>query len=246
MEVLMALKDRLSQLFMSKEQIIYLVYLFIFCVVYGGFAATFTYYQIGLGTRFYSLIISVGCAVGVIHAFISADIKKKRWVFVHYRMIDLAESVFFTLTELGFLAYYFINNLNPLIDEKPVLNLIFFWSIFYRIVDGIVSVIIPKIGDVFEQSLYKNQIDYQNHTNAEDLMCCLGAAIGAGFCFIVGDFFKDRPYWIFSLVILDWLGLWSRWQFYFKPSNYSIIKRNFAKDSGEKLRKLAKKKVIAL
>lgn len=71
----------------------------------------------------------------------------------------------------------------------------------------------------------------------------IGAALGAGACFLVGDFFKNNPYYIFFLVIFDWIGLWSRWQFYFKSSNYSIIKRNFAKDSGEKLRRLHKDKL---
>ena len=166
------MKERLKQLFMSREQIIYLLFLFVNCIAYGMFTATFTYYEIGLGTRFYSLIICTGCIVGVIHAFVSADVKKKRWVFCHYKAIDLGESIFYTCTELGFAAYYFANNLNPLVDEVPVLNLFFFWSIFYRVVNGIVSVVIPSIGDVFEQSLYKNQIDYQNHSNAENLMCC--------------------------------------------------------------------------
>ena len=58
-------KERINQLFMSREQTIYLLFLFVDCVVYGSFAATFTYYQIGLGTRFYSLIVSTGCIVGV-------------------------------------------------------------------------------------------------------------------------------------------------------------------------------------
>lgn len=238
-------KERINQLFMSREQTIYLLFLFVDCVVYGSFAATFTYYQIGLGTRFYSLIVSTGCIVGVVHAFVSADVRKKRWVFKHYRAIDLCESVFYTLTEAGFLAYYLMNGLNPLADERPVLKLIFFWSIFYRVVNSVVSVVIPSIGDVYEQSLYKNQIDYQNHSNAENLMCCFGTALGAGACFLAGDFFKDRPYCIFLLVVFDWVGMWSRWQFYFKPSNYAIIKRNFAKDSGEKLREMTRKKTAA-
>ena len=134
-------KERINQLFMSREQTIYLLFLFIDCVVYGSFAATFTYYQIGLGTRFYSLIVSTGCIVGVVHAFVSADVRKKRWVFKHYRAIDLCESVFYTFTEAGFLAYYLMNGLNPLTDEKPVLKLIFFWSIFYRVVNSVVSVL---------------------------------------------------------------------------------------------------------
>lgn len=236
------MKERLNQLFMSKEQTIYLLFLFVESVVYGMFAATFTYYQIGLGSRFYSLIISAGCIVGCIHAFVSADIKKKKWVFIHYRIIDLCESIFLTLTEVGFATYYFVNGFNPLVNEKPILSLFFFWSIFYRVINGIVSIVIPSIGDVFQQSLYKNQIDYQNHSNAENLMSCFGAAIGSGLCFVAGDFFKNHPYLIFFLVIFDWIGLWSRWQFYFKPDNYSIIKRNFAKDVGEKLREMHMRK----
>ena len=166
----------------------------------------------------------------------------KKWVFIHYRIIDLCESIFLTLTEVGFATYYFVNGFNLLVNEKPILSLFFFWSIFYRVINGIVSIVIPSIGDVFEQSLYKNQIDYQNHSNAENLMSCFGAAIGAGLCFLAGDFFKNHPYLIFFLVIFDWIGLWSRWQFYFKPNNYSIIKRNFAKDVGEKLREMHMRK----
>lgn len=88
------MKERLKQLFMSKEQIIYLLFSFADSVAYGMFAATFTYYEIGLGTRFYSLIVCTSCIVGVIHAFVSADVKKKRWVFCHYKAIDLGESIF--------------------------------------------------------------------------------------------------------------------------------------------------------
>ena len=36
------MKERLNQLFMSKEQTIYLIFLFVESVVYGMFAATFT------------------------------------------------------------------------------------------------------------------------------------------------------------------------------------------------------------
>lgn len=234
----MNFKQRINQLFMSREQVIYLFFLFFNCIAYGAFSATYAYYEIGLGTRFYSFLISLGCIIGVVHAFIAADIKKKRWVFCHYKIIDLGESIFFTCTEMGFLIYYLANNLNPLIDEKPIFYLFFFYFIFYRIVNAIISVVIPGIGDVFEQSLYPNQIDYQNHSNAESMMSCFGAALGAGASFLIGDYFKNHPYYVFLLVFVDWIGLWSRWQFYFKPSNYSIIKRNFAKDSGEKLRKL--------
>lgn len=71
------MKERLKQLFMSREQIIYLLFLFANCIANGMFTATFTYYEIGLGTKFYSLIICTGCIVGVIHAFVSADVKKR-------------------------------------------------------------------------------------------------------------------------------------------------------------------------
>ena len=124
---------------------------------------------------------------------------------------------------------------------KPeLLKLFFYWNVFYRIVNMLISTIIPSIGDVFEQSLYKNQIDYQNHSNAENLACCFGNALGALACFAVGDFIKWHPWLIFTLVFLDWLSFWSRWQFYFNKSNFAIIKRNFAKDSGEKLREQRK------
>lgn len=239
----MNVKERFKQLFMSKEQTIYLVFLFLSCVIYGTFAATYTHYEIAKGSRYYSSLLSIGCIVGVIHAYIATDIKKKKWVFRHYKAIDLGESIFFTCTEAGFLTYYIVNELNPIITPERVENLFFFYFVFYRIIHAIISVVIPSIGDVFEQSLYKNQIDYQNHSNAENMMCCFGAAIGAGGCWIVGDYFIENPYWIFCMILFDWIGLWSRWQFYFKPSNYSIIKRNFAKDCGEKLRKLHKDKL---
>ena len=236
------MKDRLKQLFMSKEQVIYLLFLFLNCVVYGAFASTFTHYEIAKGSRYYSSLLMIGCIVGVVHAYIASDVKKKRWVFKHFRAIDLGESIFYTCTELGFFCYYMFNGLSPATSPDRVENLFFFYFVFYRIVSAIISVVIPSIGDVFEQSLYKNQIDYQNHSNAENMMSCFGAALGAAGCWIVGDYFIKRPYFIFGMVLFDWIGLWSRWQFYFKPSNYSIIKRNFAKDSGEKLRKMVKEK----
>ena len=139
------MKERLNQLFMSKEQVIYLLFLFVESVVYGMFAATFTYYQIGLGSRFYSLIISVGCIVGCIHAFVSADIKKKKWVFIHYRIIDLCESVFFTLTEAGFAIYYFVNGFNPLVNEKPILSLFFFTRLSESTISSSFSANLPWV-----------------------------------------------------------------------------------------------------
>lgn len=241
----MDFKQKINSLFMSKEQTIYLFFLFFSCIAYGSFSATYAYYEIGKGTRFYSLLISLGCIIGVVHAFIAADIKKKRWVFCHYKAIDLGESIFFTLTEMGFLIFYFSKGMNPTIDELPVLNLFFVYFIFYRIVNAVISVVIPGVGNVFEQSLYKNQIDYQNHSNAENMMCCFGAALGAGASFLIGDYFKEHPYWGFCLVFVDWIGLLCRWQFYFKPSNYSMIIRKFAKDSGEKLREMNKRKTLS-
>lgn len=231
------MKNRLKQLFMSKEQTIYLLFLFLNCVIYGAFTATYAHYEVAKGPRYYSSLVAIGCIVGVIHAYIATDIVKKKWVFKHYKLIDLGKSIFYTLIEMGFLIYYFSNELNPITSPRRVENMFFFYFIFYRIINAIISVIIPSVGDVFEQSLYKNQIDYQNHSNAENMMCCLGAALGAIVCWIVGDFFIKRPYWIFCIVLFDWVGLWSRWQFYFKPENYDIIKRNFARDVFEKLRK---------
>ena len=100
----MNVKERFKQLFMSKEQTIYLVFLFLSCVIYGTFAATYTHYEIAKGSRYYSSLLSIGCIVGVIHAYIATDIKKKKWVFRHYKAIDLGESIFFTCTEAGFLT----------------------------------------------------------------------------------------------------------------------------------------------
>lgn len=228
---------RLKDLFMSKEQTIYLVFLFFNCIIYGAFSATFAYYEIGLGARFYSILMILGCVVGVIHCYVATDMNKKIWVFRHYKAIDIGESIFYTITQIGFLCFYFWKGMDPTINEKPVLQLFFFYSIFYRIISSILSIVIPSIGNVFEQSLYKNQIDYQNHSNAEGLMASFGAAFGALASFLVGDFFKNRPYLIFTLIVFDWVGLWTRWQFYFKPSNYEIIKRNFARDCAEKKRR---------
>lgn len=83
---------------------------------------------------------------------------------------------------------------------------------------------------MFEQSLYKNQIDYQNHSNAETLVANFGACIGAFVAFIIGDMLKDHIWIVFALVVNDWLSLWSRWQFYFNKANYSIIRKNFEED----------------
>lgn len=233
----MDFKTRIKAMFMSRTQINYLINIFISSAIYGGFAATFTYQQIGLGTRFYSVNLVLGCIIGCIHAYMSADMRKKRWIFRHFRCIDLGETLFFTLTEVSFASIYFIGKFNPTENEVRVLQLFFCWNIFYRIVGSIINMIIPSIGDVFEQSLYKNQIDYQNHSNAENLMGCFGAAGGALLSLAIGDFIKWHPWLIFTLIILDWYGLWSRWQFYYNKENYSIIKRNFAKDSGEWKRK---------
>lgn len=231
------LKERLKAMFMSKEQILYLINIFISCIIYGGFSATLAYQQIGLGTRFYSLNLILGCLIGCIYAFVSADNKKKRWVFCHYKAIDIIETVFCTTVDMVFLLIYFLGDFNPYVDETRVLKLFFGYNMFWRIIWAVVQSIIPGIGNVYEQSLYKNQIDYQNHSNAEMLMDCFGAAFGALLSFIVGDYIRWHPYLIFLLVWLDWYGLWSRWQFYFNKKNYAIIKRNFAKDSGEWRRK---------
>lgn len=224
-------------MFMSKEQIIYLIFLFVQCVVYGGFSATFAYQDIGLGTRFYSINLILGCVFGCIYAFVGTDYKKKKWVFRHFKCIDLTETILVTLVDSAFLIIYFAGKFDPIVDEHRVLQLFFAYNVFWKLVWSIIQSIIPNIGDVFEQSLYKNQLDYQNHSHAETLMACFGSALGAIVSFAVGDFFRFHPWMIFLLAWMEWYSLWSRWQFYYNKKNYAIIKRNFAKDCGEWRRK---------
>ena len=107
-----------------------------------------------------------------------------------------------------------------------------FYILFCIVLYGF-CIIIPSIGDVFEQSLYKNQIDYQNHSNAERLMSNVGAVLGALSALTVGDFFKEHVWLIFFATVFDWIGLWGRWQFYYNKQNFAIIVRNFAHDSNE-------------
>lgn len=215
---------------MSKEQIIYLIVDFFALVIYGMLTPTFIQLDIGLGSRWYSIQLIASCIIGCIYAYVATDLKKKRWVFIHYKQIDFCETLFFSSFEILFLIIYIVGQYNPNESWLRVCKLFFFHDFILKIVRMIVQTILPAIGDVFEQSLYKNQIDYQNHSNAERLVCNFGAVIGAALAFAVGDFFKDRPYLIFCLIFIDWLCLWSRWQFYFKPSNWIIIKANFAKD----------------
>lgn len=224
------MKERLKALFMSKEQIIYLIVDFFTLVIYGMLTPTFIQLDIGLGSRWYSIQLIASCIIGCIYAYVATDLKKKRWVFIHYKQIDFCETLFFSSFEILFLIIYIIGQYNPNENWLRVCKLFFFHDFILKIVRMIVQTILPAIGDVFEQSLYKNQIDYQNHSNAERLVCNFGAVIGAALAFAVGDFFKDRPYLIFCLIFIDWLCLWSRWQFYFKPSNWVVIKANFAKD----------------
>lgn len=226
----MDMKERLKALFMSKEQIIYLIVDFFCLIIYGMLTPTFMQLDIGLGSRYYSVQLIASCVIGCVYAYIATDLKKKRWVLIHFKEIDLCETLFFSTFEIAFLIIYIVGHYNPTSNWVRVCKLFFFHDFILKIVRMIVQTILPSIGDVFEQSLYKNQIDYQNHSNAERLVCNFGAVIGATLAFAVGDFFKDRPYLIFTIVVLDWLSLWSRWQFYFKPSNWVIIKANFAKD----------------
>lgn len=224
------MKERLKALFMSKEQIIYLIVDFFALVIYGMLTPTFIQLDIGLGSRWYSIQLIASCIIGCIYAYVATDLKKKRWVFIHYKQIDFCETLFFSSFEILFLIIYIVGQYNPNESWLRVCRLFFFHDFILKIVRMIVQTILPAIGDVFEQSLYKNQIDYQNHSNAERLVCNFGAVIGAALAFAVGDFFKNRPYLIFCLIFIDWLCLWSRWQFYFKPSNWVVIKANFAKD----------------
>ena len=215
---------------MSKEQIIYLIVDFFALVIYGMLTPTFIQLDIGLDSRWYSIQLIASCIIGCIYAYVATDLKKKRWVFIHYKQIDFCETLFFSSFEILFLIIYIVGQYNPNESWLRVCRLFFFHDFILKIVRMIVQTILPAIGDVFEQSLYKNQIDYQTHSNAERLVCNFGAVIGAALAFAVGDFFKDRPYLIFCLIFIDWLCLWSRWQFYFKLSNWVIIKANFAKD----------------
>lgn len=236
------IKTRLKAMFMSRTQSIYLVNLFIECVVGGAFEATWAFQQNALGTRVYSTTMILSCIIGCIYAYMSTDVKKKRWIFRHFKVIDIGETIFFTCTELTFLTIYIVGGYDPIKDMNRVLWLFFYWTMFYRFVTAIICTILPGIGDVYEQSLYKNQIDYQNHSNAEQLMCSTGAIFGAFISLMIGDFIKYHPWLIFTLVIMDWVGLWSRWQFYFNKENYAIIKRNFAKDAGNWKRKQTQSK----
>lgn len=234
------IEERLRKLFMSKEQTIYLLTNFLGAIIYGSFGATWAFHENGLGTRVYSAITIIGCLCGFVYCWVSADLEKKKWVFCHYRIIDMAESIVLTLGDIVFLIVYFALGFGLKIDDEIMPKVLWFflvYSVFWRILWTIVTAIIPGVGNVFEQSLYKNQIDYQNHTNAEGLVSSIGALIGAAISLYVGDFFKYRPWITLCLFAWDWISLWSRWQFYFKKENYSIIKRNFAKDCGEQRRR---------
>lgn len=234
------IKQRLRAMFMSKEQIIYLITNFFSCIVYGAFGATWAFHNNGLGTRVYSIMTIVGCLCSMVYCWVSADINKKRWVFRHYKGIDIGESLVLTIGDVVFLIIYFCLGFGFVITDQimpDVLWFFFYYSLFWRIFWVIIQSLIPGVGDVFEQSLYKNQIDYQNHTNAEGLVNTFGMAIGAVASFAVGDYFKYRPWLTMCLFAMDWVSLWARWQFYFKKENFAIIKRNFAKDCGEQRRK---------
>lgn len=220
-------------MFMSREQIIYLLFMFFDFVIYGMLSPTFVQLDIGLGSRYYAVQLMICCVSGVLYAYVATDVEKKRWIFKHYKIIDFTETLIFSIVDITFLIVYFLGQYNPIIDWQRVCRLFFVYNFLLKIVRTLITTVLPSIGNVFEQSLYKNQIDYQNHSNAEILMDNFGAMLGALLAFVVGDYFKERPYYIFLLIILDWASMWSRWQFYFKPENYSIIKRNFAKDSGQ-------------
>ena len=238
------IKFRLKSLFMSKSQIIYLISIFVSCALWGSFGGAFAFYDIGLGTKYYSFSIFINCLITCLYCWFSTDMKKKKWIFIHYRQIDLIETIFFNLSETTFLLIYVFGKYDPYSDITRVCFLFFYQGIFYKIVRTFLSVILPGIGDVYEQSLYKNQIDYQNHSRAENIMSCFGAAAGALISWLVGDFFKYRPWLTFLCTYADWYFMWSRWQFYFNKENYSIIKRNFAKDCGDWRRERNKKKIV--
>lgn len=218
---------------MSREQFIYLLFIMLDLIIGGAISPTLVSLDIGLGRRVYSVQIIVSCIIGVVYSIVSTDLRKKKWVFKHFRAIDLGETIFYTLFDAVFILIYFIGQYNPNKNWERTCKLFFSYNLLLKVVRAIITIILPSIGNVFEQSLYKNQIDYQNHSNAEVLVANFGCLLGAGAAFLVGDMLKDNLWIIFILVINDWLGLWSRWQFYFKKENYDIIKRNFAKDCGE-------------
>ena len=105
------MKERLKALFMSKEQIIYLIVDFFALVIYGMLTPTFIQLDIGLGSRWYSIQLIASCIIGCIYAYVATDLKKKRWVFIHYKQIDFCETLFFSSFEILFLIIYIhINN----------------------------------------------------------------------------------------------------------------------------------------
>ena len=224
---------RFKSLFMSRSQVIYLFSIFMECTVFGALSGAIAFYDIGLGTRYYSFSLFINCIISCLYCWFSTDMKKKKWFFMHYKAIDLWETIFFTLSNTVFLIIYIVGNYDPHSNIQRLCKLFFYEGIFYKIVNTFISTIIPSIGDVYEQSLYKNQIDYQNHSRAEGLMSCFGAAAGAAISWMVGDFFKYHPKIIFLTAYINWIEFYCRWQFYFNKENYAIIKRNFAKDCGE-------------
>lgn len=227
------MRDRIHALFMSRQQTVYLFTLMLNCVIYGMLMPTFLMLDIGLGSRVYSIQLIVSCLIGLVSAYIASDVNKKRWVFCHFKAIDISKTLFFTVVELSFFLAYMIGKYDPTVDWEGVCRLFFVHDLLLRIVRFITEMIIPSIGDVFEQSLYKNQIDYQNHSNAERLMSNVGAVIGALSALAVGDFFKEHVWLIFFVTVFDWIGLWGRWQFYYNKQNFAIIVRNFAHESNE-------------
>lgn len=62
------------------------------CVMYGMLMPTFLMLDIGLGSRVYSIQLIVSCLIGLVSAYIASDVNKKRWVFCHFKSIDISEN----------------------------------------------------------------------------------------------------------------------------------------------------------
>ena len=87
------MRDRIHALFMSRQQTVYLFTLMLNCVIYGMLMPTFLMLDIGLGSRVYSIQLIVSCLIGLVSAYIASDVNKKRWVFCHFKVIDISETL---------------------------------------------------------------------------------------------------------------------------------------------------------
>lgn len=101
---------------MSKEQLIYLLFLLLDLIIGGAVSPTLVSVSIGLGNRVYSVQLIVSCIIGVIYSIASTNLRKKKWMFYHYKAIDLSETAFYSLFNFAFLLIYFLGRYNPTDD----------------------------------------------------------------------------------------------------------------------------------